>query len=431
MPPSYTTNLAIHKPATGEEAGTWGTTANKNYDVLDTAIDGNVTIPLSSSGYTLQTNQDAVSTGHNKVIVFTGALTGDGTVTISPNTLEKIYYILNHTTGGFALNITQGSGPVFKLLNGYAAIVYADGLGNTASVKGVLADRQLNSLLVQTNLIVQGYLQCSTFNQPATFQGAVTMQAGATISAPLTLALGSDAPYDMYYRSSAGTVARLPIGAAGQTLQASSSGPVWTTVSIGVGSAIASSVPRLIFYANQASALAQDNNLAWLPGAGQNGHLGVNIYSPAYAIDVIGDVNVSGRFLVNGQPFGNTLPSASVQQSSDLGIGNSFVDLPGTLLFPPANGRYLVIATIHFQGGADNQLNIQVQLVVGGSAQPVVIGWGPGSSTGSDGVSTGHWIVAGLTTSTGIKLQGARVQGAGNAVITAKSTLSMVWIAAS
>ena len=38
MPSTYTVNLGIEKPATGEQSGTWGDTTNVNFDILDQAI---------------------------------------------------------------------------------------------------------------------------------------------------------------------------------------------------------------------------------------------------------------------------------------------------------------------------------------------------------------------------------------------------------
>ena len=35
MPSTYTTNLGIEKIATGEQSGTWGTTTNTNFDLID------------------------------------------------------------------------------------------------------------------------------------------------------------------------------------------------------------------------------------------------------------------------------------------------------------------------------------------------------------------------------------------------------------
>jgi hypothetical protein len=44
MPSTYTLNLGIEKPATGEQADVWGTTVNNSFDFLDTGIDGSVTV---------------------------------------------------------------------------------------------------------------------------------------------------------------------------------------------------------------------------------------------------------------------------------------------------------------------------------------------------------------------------------------------------
>ena len=73
MPSTYTTNLGIEQLATGEQGGGGGVTANNSYAFLDTAIDGNVTIPLSASSFkNLNTLPGAASQGRNKIIIFTG-----------------------------------------------------------------------------------------------------------------------------------------------------------------------------------------------------------------------------------------------------------------------------------------------------------------------------------------------------------------------
>ena len=43
MPSTYTTNNGLEKPGSGEQSGTWGTTVNTNYDMLDRAINGVLT----------------------------------------------------------------------------------------------------------------------------------------------------------------------------------------------------------------------------------------------------------------------------------------------------------------------------------------------------------------------------------------------------
>ena len=270
MPSTWTNNLSIEKPATGEQAGVWGTTVNTDFDFFDTGIDGNITIPLSASTYDLKT-ETGVSEGRNKVVIFTGALTGDGSVNIKPNTAKKIYFVTNHTTGGFALTFSQGTGTGFVLKNGRSAMIYADGGGNAASVFGALADHQVNSLLVLTNLIVQGQLSFSgaqTISVPVTLSGGATISGGVTISPSLTLNMGGDQPYDLLYRSTAGPLARLGIGNLGDALVVGAAGPSWSKIQVGIGSPIVSAVPNRIFFADVAGQLAQDAGLQFQPSVG-------------------------------------------------------------------------------------------------------------------------------------------------------------------
>ena len=95
MASSYTTNLGIEKPATGEQSGTWGATTNTNFDILDQAIDGIISITLSSAGSSgspnsLPISDGAVSNGRNKFIEFTdgGDLGATAYVQLTPNDAE-------------------------------------------------------------------------------------------------------------------------------------------------------------------------------------------------------------------------------------------------------------------------------------------------------------------------------------------------------
>ena len=50
MASTYTTNLGIEKIGTGEQSGTWGDTTNTNLDLIDEAVNGIISITLSSAG---------------------------------------------------------------------------------------------------------------------------------------------------------------------------------------------------------------------------------------------------------------------------------------------------------------------------------------------------------------------------------------------
>src|SRR6476620_391514 len=266
MPSTYTPNLGLEKPATGEQAGVWGSTVNNSYDFLDTATDGSISIPLSASSYVLQTSQGTPSTARNKVIVFTGALSNDGNISIQPATAKKIYFVTNKTSGGFSLIFKQDTGPSFTLHNGRSAVIYADGIGSGAGVFGALSNLQVDSLLVTANLIVNGQVQWggpATFNTAATFQSTAAFQGMATFQGGVTVNVGGDQPYDLYYRSPAGALARLPIGTNGQALTVSSPGLAWTTITAAINMPIVGSQPNQIFFADAGAHMVQSGNLAF------------------------------------------------------------------------------------------------------------------------------------------------------------------------
>ena len=125
-------NLGIKLIQTGEESGTWGTTTNTNFDLIDQAIAGYVSHALSDANATLAIADGSSSTARNKYINFTGTLSAERTITLSPNDLEKTWYVKNATTGGFNLVFKQGSsGTTVTVPNGTTAMIFSDGLGAT------------------------------------------------------------------------------------------------------------------------------------------------------------------------------------------------------------------------------------------------------------------------------------------------------------
>jgi len=130
---TYTAANALKKISTGDESGTWGDSTNNNFDIIDRASNGFVSIALSSTSYTLELSTTAVlSNVHYKAIKFTGTPGGTCTVTLQQNDKARIYMILNSTNQ--SLSITQGSGANVTILSGKSAIVLADGAGSSAAV---------------------------------------------------------------------------------------------------------------------------------------------------------------------------------------------------------------------------------------------------------------------------------------------------------
>lgn len=158
MPSTYTQNLGVELPATGEQANIWGQTVNRNMATMDAAIGGSIGITMSDAAYLLQTD-NAASTppqGVHPFIAWGGSQTQQRTVTISPATNQHIYIMSNRTSGGFPIAFQQGSGTQVILQNGYDAIIYCDGNAPGSNVAVALNNPQFNNVLVQGLLQVNG-----------------------------------------------------------------------------------------------------------------------------------------------------------------------------------------------------------------------------------------------------------------------------------
>lgn len=143
MASTWTTNNAIEKIADGEKTDTWGQITNRNFDIVDRAINGVGTIDLSSSGaaHTLSTTDgsagDALTDGMYKVLVLDGA-TEACTITISPNDAQKLYFVVN--SSGYDCTFSQGTGANITVANNATKILYADGAGAGAAVAEIADD---------------------------------------------------------------------------------------------------------------------------------------------------------------------------------------------------------------------------------------------------------------------------------------------------
>tara|TARA_B100001939_G_C16867178_1_gene584662 strand:- start:100 stop:999 length:900 start_codon:yes stop_codon:yes gene_type:complete len=165
MPSSYTLNLGIEKIGSGEQAGTWGTTTNLNFDIIDKAINGVEAISLSGTTHTLTTTDGVVSPGGAKVLVLGGSPSGENTITIDPNNRDKVYFVHNNTNQ--TATFTQGSGGNASIPAGAKGIIFADGEGTGAKVTDLLdgfsfGGTKLNSTATELNIVDGGTSATST-----------------------------------------------------------------------------------------------------------------------------------------------------------------------------------------------------------------------------------------------------------------------------
>ena len=171
MPSTYTVNLGIEKPATGEQSGTWGDTVNDNSNILDEAINGVVSITLASAGSSGSPNQIAItngasSTGRNKWIEFAdgGDLGATAFVELIPNDAEKICFIRNSLAGSRSVILFQGTYNAsndIEIVAGTDVVVKFNGGGTGATVVNVYANLAVDGIVATTADINGGTIDAS------------------------------------------------------------------------------------------------------------------------------------------------------------------------------------------------------------------------------------------------------------------------------
>ena len=149
MPSTYTTNGGIEKIATGEQSGSWGTTTNLNFDIIDRITNGVGTITLSGTSSNLQTTDGTLSDGQYKALVLGGSPSGTHTITVLPNDAQKIYFVQNGTSE--SVIFSQGSGSNITIPANTSDIIYCDGGGASAAVSSLIDDVDLTGYMQSAN----------------------------------------------------------------------------------------------------------------------------------------------------------------------------------------------------------------------------------------------------------------------------------------
>ena len=134
---TYVNSLRLKEITTGDEDGTWGTSTNTNLELIADALGFNTQAAFGSDGDATTTVADGTADPARAFYfkVTSGAtLTATRTLTIAPNTVSRVMYIENATTGSQSISISQGSGANVTIASGETKVVYLDGAGSGAAV---------------------------------------------------------------------------------------------------------------------------------------------------------------------------------------------------------------------------------------------------------------------------------------------------------
>ena len=152
---TYVNDLRLEEIGTGERSGTWGTATNTSLELIGEALGfGTEAITTNADTHTTTVADGATDPGRAIFLKYTGTLDSACTITIAPNTMSRLHFIENGTSGSQNIIISQGSGASITIPPGDVKAVYLDGAGSGAAVVDAFASLSVVDLKVQDDLTV-------------------------------------------------------------------------------------------------------------------------------------------------------------------------------------------------------------------------------------------------------------------------------------
>ena len=198
MASTYVNDLRLEEMATGDQSGTWGTTTNTNLELIAEAFSyGTEGITTNADTHSTVIADGATDPGRSMFLKYTGTLDSTCTITISPNTVSKLWIIENATSGSQSIIIKQGTGGTVTIPSGKTKVIYSDGAGSGGAMIDAFASLNLEtSGIIETSSSIQTPLieftdgddaitiadgGATTFAQTATFNDDIIIGDGKTI----------------------------------------------------------------------------------------------------------------------------------------------------------------------------------------------------------------------------------------------------------
>ena len=186
MSSTYSDRYKLELQVTGANSGTWGTNTNNNLNVIDAFTNGYLAKSVAgSANVTLTTaNSDPSAEASNKVIEFTGALTGN--IHVFLPAVESNYIFFNNTSGSHTLKVvaTGHAANAIELVQGSHTIAYNRGDNKMVDLfANSLGDLSIkNSLTVDSTVITaaNGTINATAYSgNGAALTGVSSIPAGS------------------------------------------------------------------------------------------------------------------------------------------------------------------------------------------------------------------------------------------------------------
>jgi len=202
MASTYENDLRLEEMATGENSGSWGTKTNTNLELIADAFGyGTETITTNADTHTTTIADGASDAGRAIYLKYTGTLDSACTITIGPNTVSKMWFIENATSGSQNIIISQGSGANITIGAGKTKIVYSDGAGAGAAFVEATDGISINSLFATGGVDITGGFTATDGSSITTADNTVQLtlistDADASVGPQLELYRNSGSPAD-------------------------------------------------------------------------------------------------------------------------------------------------------------------------------------------------------------------------------------------
>ena len=189
------TTLGIELMATGENAGTWGTKTNTNLSIVQSAVAGYVEKSIAGGAQTTALtiedgdNTESTSVARQAVIKLTGTISGNQIVTV-PNSVEKLYVVVNGTSGSFTVQFktASGSGVTFAATDKGTKFFFSDGTNINEIISSELpADNISTGDAASTFATSSGAVLIDSQASTATVDGHTGVTIQSTGSGDITL----------------------------------------------------------------------------------------------------------------------------------------------------------------------------------------------------------------------------------------------------
>ena len=176
MASTYVNDLRLNEMATGDQSGSWGTVTNTNLELIAEAFSyGTEAITTNADTHTTTIADGGTDPGRSMFLKYTGTLDSACTITIAPNTVSKLWFIENATSGSQSIIIKQGSGATITIATGQTKAIYSDGAGSGGKMVDAFDSLSVGALASAGAVSgTTGTFSGAVAGTTGTFSGAVT-----------------------------------------------------------------------------------------------------------------------------------------------------------------------------------------------------------------------------------------------------------------